>query len=107
MRIVLCVVVAVVLAGCGGLNKEQRATNTARARKMAPGTVMTEGQMAALDQDGVLVCDTESGTGSHIPHRVCRTLRRSNDQAQNAQTSVSQMPAGYGAIVNAVQAGGK
>lgn len=96
----------IVLAGCGGLTKEQRAANTARARHLAPGTVMTDAQMATLDQDNVLVCDTESGTGSHIPHRVCRTLRRSNEQASNAQLSASQMPSGFGASVSAVRADG-
>jgi hypothetical protein len=111
MRIASCVAVAVVvgaLTGCGGLTKEQRAANTAKARKLAPGTVMTDAQLATLDQDNVVVCDTESGTGSHIPHRVCRTLRKTTDQANNTQTSISQMPgfSGYGASVNGTSAGG-
>jgi hypothetical protein len=105
MRIVLATVI--VLAGCGGLTKEQRAANTARARKMAPGSVMTDAQLATLDQDNVLVCETERGTGSHIPHRVCRTLRKATEQANNAQTSVSMSGgSGYDATVSAVRADG-
>jgi hypothetical protein len=70
--------------------------------------VLTDAQMATLDQDHVLVCDTESGTGSHIPHRVCRPLRKSIEQANNVQASVSQMSSGpgYGASVSAVRADG-
>lgn len=97
----------IVLAGCGGLTKEQRAANTANARHMAAGAVMTDAQMATLDQDNVMVCDTESGTGSHIPHRVCRTLRRTTEQANNVQTSVSQMPSGYSGSVSSVRADGR
>jgi hypothetical protein len=110
MRLVLSTVLiaaVAVLAGCGGLSKEQRSANMTRVKKMAPGTVLTEGQIATLDQDNTLVCDTETGTGSHIPHRVCRPLRKVTDQANNAQTSLSQLPAGYDPIVFGVSSGGK
>ncbi|HYV49715.1 MAG TPA: hypothetical protein VFA20_32885 [Myxococcaceae bacterium] len=111
MRIASSVVVVLVtaLAGCGGLTREQRAANTVKARKMAPGTVMTDGQIAALDQDNTLVCDTETGTGSHIPHRVCRPLRKANDQANNVQTSMSQLPQSnaWNSSISGVSAGGK
>jgi hypothetical protein len=102
------VVLVAFLAGCGGLTKEQRAANTAKAKRMAPGTVMTDAQMATLDQDTTYVCETESGTGSHIPRRVCRPLRRVIEQANNVQTGISQMPgtAGWGTSVTAVSAGG-
>jgi len=107
MRIA-CVLV-VLLVGCGGLTREQREANTAKARKLAPGTVMTDAQIAALDQDNTLVCDTETGTGSHIPHRVCRPLRKANDQANNVQTSMSQLPQSnaWSSSVSGVSAGGR
>jgi hypothetical protein len=96
----------VALAGCGGLSKQQRTANTEAARRMKPGTVMTDAQLATLDQDRTVVCETESGTGSHIPHKVCRTLRQQHDQANASQTSLSQMPSGYNAQVSGVTVGG-
>jgi hypothetical protein len=60
-----------------------------------------------LDQDATLVCETERGTGSHIPRRVCRTLRKSEDQVNNVRNSMPQTNfSGQGATVSAVRVTG-
>jgi hypothetical protein len=107
MRIATGLALAVVLVGCGGLTKEQRAANTAALKKLPPGTVLTEAQLATVDQDSTVVCENEKGTGSHIPHRVCRTLRRTNEQADHVRDSMPQTNfSSYDATVSAVRATG-
>lgn len=108
MRIASCLALAVVLVGCGGLTKEQRAANTMAAKKRPPGAVLTDAEIATLDQDSTVVCGMERGTGSHIPRRVCRSLRRTEEQVNNVRSSIPAVnyTGAYGATVSATRATG-
>ncbi|HVE82643.1 MAG TPA: hypothetical protein VND93_07335 [Myxococcales bacterium] len=87
MRIA-CVLAVGALLGCTGLTREQRVANSVAASKLQPGTMLTDAQISQMDKDNTYICEERARTGSHIPRRQCRTLRRAEREADNAQRTL-------------------
>jgi hypothetical protein len=45
---------------------------------------------AKQDPDNALICEESSMTGSHLPQRVCRTLRQVKQEREAAQKAVRE-----------------
>jgi hypothetical protein len=69
---------------------------TAAPPQQSPGTAAAQSQQAEKtavadakkDPDTTLICEDVPMTGSHIPRKVCRTLRQVESEREQAQKAV-------------------
>lgn len=87
-RMIFGVVVMMGLGvGCATAAPPQQAPNATAQSQQADKTAV-EG--AKKDPDHTLVCESVPVTGSHIPRKVCRTLRQIEQEREAAQKALRE-----------------
>ena len=87
-RLTLSVMVMMGLGvGCATTTPPQQAPN-ATAQSQQADKAAAEG--AKKDPDSTLVCESVPVTGSHIPRKVCRTLRQVEQEREAAQKALRE-----------------
>jgi type IV pilus biogenesis protein CpaD/CtpE len=74
------------LLGCATASPQQTPAAKAQGSQRSEAAVAD----AKKDPDHTLVCEDVSMTGSHLPQRVCRTLRQVNQEREAAQKAVRE-----------------
>ncbi|HYV47624.1 MAG TPA: hypothetical protein VFA20_22350 [Myxococcaceae bacterium] len=89
----LCVALVFASAACGvkSITRADRVAASIAASKMKDGTVLTDAQVAMLDQDQTYECHREMELGSHIPKLTCRTLRRIENDTVKTKQQITTM----------------
>jgi hypothetical protein len=87
-RMIFGVVMMMGLAvGCATSAPSQQASNATAQGQQADKTAVAD---AKKDPDKTLVCESVPVTGSHIPRKVCRTLRQMEQEREAAQKALRE-----------------
>jgi hypothetical protein len=79
-----------VTLSCASVTKQDRIANSQAMAKAAPGTVVTERQLALADPDKTIICDNNTVVGTHIPTRRCRTQRQVDEEKKQFEARRAQ-----------------
>lgn len=87
-RMILGVVVIMGLGvGCATAAPPQQAPNSTAQSQQADKTAVAD---TKKDLDRTLICESTPVTGSHIPRKVCRTLRQVEQEREAAQKAIRE-----------------
>jgi len=85
-RMTLSVVLMMGLGvGCATATPPQQAPNATAQGQQADKTAVAD---AKKDPDRTLICESVPVTGSHIPRKICRTLRQVEQEREAAQKAI-------------------
>jgi hypothetical protein len=68
--------------GCATATPSQQAPNATAQSQQGDKTAVAD---AKKDPDRTLICESVPITGSHIPRKICRTLRQVEQEREAAQ----------------------
>jgi hypothetical protein len=71
--------------GCATATPPQQAPSATAQSQQADKTAVAD---AKKDPDRTLICESVPVTGSHIPRKVCRTVRQVEQEREAAQKAV-------------------
>lgn len=82
------VVMMGLVMGCATAAPPQQAPSSAVQSQQAGETAAADAKGAKQDPDRTLICESVPVTGSHIPRKICRTLRQVEQEREAAQKAI-------------------
>jgi hypothetical protein len=76
------------VVGCATAAPPQQAPSATAQSQQAEKTAVADAKDAKKDPDKTLICESVPVTGSHIPRKVCRTVRQVEEEREAAQKAI-------------------